>query len=129
MVDHASITPVMSKEARNLAVGKIDDFPEDAMATYMTKYAEQIFEPKRILSDGDWLKSYREPDQRYEFYKQGRGNIKWLSSTKNCIYLFISDKGSFTDEQIAQYQLYASAFFTGAKAVKIIKAGEVIPGS
>jgi len=29
----------------------------------MTRFCEEIFEPKRILSSGDWLKSYREPDQ------------------------------------------------------------------
>ena len=63
--------------------------------TYMTKYAEEIFEPKRVLTNGDWLKSYREPDQRYEYYKRGNGNIKWLSPNKNKIYLFMVDD-SFT---------------------------------
>jgi len=70
------------------------------MATYMTRYCEEIFEPKRILDDGDWLARYREPDQRFEYYKQGKGNIQWLSPGKNKIYLFIADKNSFTREQI-----------------------------
>ena len=95
MIEHEDIEPVMSKEARKLAVGDVNDFPEDAVCTYMTKYAEKIFEPKRILSSGDWLKRYREPDQRFCYYKQGKGNIKWLSPTKNKVYLFICDN-SFT---------------------------------
>ena len=49
------------------------------MMIYMSRHAEEIFEPKRILDNGDWLKYYREPDQRFEYYKQGKGNIKWLS--------------------------------------------------
>ena len=94
----------------------------------MARFAEQVFEPKRILSDGDWLKSYREPDQRFDFYRQGKGNIKWVKPDKNRIYLFICDDKSFTDEQIANYQSYASAFFMGVASVEIIKAGQVIPG-
>ena len=127
MIEHEDIEPVMSKEARKLAVGDVNDFPEDAVCTYMTKYAEKIFEPKRILSSGDWLKRYREPDQRFCYYKQGKGNIKWLSPTKNKVYLFICDN-SFTKQQIAQYKMYAEAFFTGVAAVEIIKAGGPIPG-
>ena len=128
MEEHEEISTVMTKQARKLAIGNTKDFPEDAMCTYMSTYAEQIFEPKRILDDGDWLKTYREPDQRFDYYRQGKGNIKWLSATKNKIYLFIADEDSFTNEQIKQYQMYASAFFSGVKAVEIIKAGEVIPG-
>ena len=128
MEEHSEISTVMTKQARKLAIGSINDFPEDAMCTYMSKYAEEIFEPKRILTNGDWLKSYREPDQRFDYYRQGRGNIKWLSPTKNMIYLFIADNNSFTREQIKQYQMYAEAFFMGAKGVQVIKAGEVIPG-
>ena len=62
MWDHKGIKPVMNKEGRLRAVGTVNDFPEDAMAIYMTKYAEEIFEPKRILDEGDWLESHREPD-------------------------------------------------------------------
>ena len=103
MWDNWHIEPFSTKQTRLRAVGSVDDFPEDAMAIYLTKYAEEIFEPKRILDEGDWLESHREPDQRFEYYKQGKGNIKWLSPSKNKIYLFIADQSSFTDEQIAQY--------------------------
>ena len=102
MIAHADIVPVVTKQARKLAIGNVREFPSDPMVTYMSKHAEDIFEPKRVLTDGDWLKTYREPDQRFEYYKQGKGNIKWLSSTKNKIYLFIADD-SFTNEQIKQY--------------------------
>lgn len=85
-----------SKKKRALAVGTVADFPQDPMAIYMTRYAEEIFEPKRILDDGDWLNSYKEPDQRFEYYKQGKGNIKWLSPCKDKVYLFIADHSSFT---------------------------------
>ena len=98
MVVHKNIKTVVSKEMRVKAVGTKEDFPEDAMAKYMTAHAEEIFEPKRILDSGDWLKAYREPDQRFEFYKRGNGNIKWLAPGKNKIYLFIADTDSFTDE-------------------------------
>ena len=67
------------------------------MSIYMTRYREEIFEPKRVLTDGDWLKRYREPDQRFEYYKRGNGNIKWLSPTKNHIYLFTAENDSFTE--------------------------------
>jgi len=62
MVKNAKIVPVMNKEQRKGAIGDLLEFPQDVVNTYMTKYAEEIFEPKRILSNGDWLKSYREPD-------------------------------------------------------------------
>lgn len=127
MEAHKAIKTVMTKEQRLRAIGPLDEFADDVMDKYMASYAEEIFEPKRILSDGDWLVTNREPDQRFEYYKQGKGNIIWLSPNKNMIYLFISDN-SFTDEQIQKYQLYASAFFTGAKGVQIIKAGNLIPG-
>ena len=95
---HTKIETVMSSQARSAAIGDINEFPHDAMVTYMSRYAEHIFEPKRILSDEDWLKSNREPDQRFDYYKHGNGNIKWLSPEKNCIYLFIADDNSFTNE-------------------------------
>ena len=75
MIEHAEINTVMTKQQRLKAVGTEQDFPEDPMATYFTRYCEEIFEPKRILSAGDWLKSYREPDQYFSAYKEGRGNI------------------------------------------------------
>ena len=92
MYENSDIDPVTSKKQRTLAVGSVGDFPQDAMSIYMTKYAEEIFEPKKILDDGDWLNSYREPDQRFEYYKQGKGNIKWLGDRmKNKVHLFIAD--------------------------------------
>ena len=126
MVQHAKIVPVMTKEERVKAIGEVNEFSNDVVATYMAKYAEEIFEPKRILDDGDWLVTYREPDQRFEFYKEGRGNIKWLSPTMNKIYLFIADPSSFTDEQLLQYKMYANAFFTGVSSVEILKGGQRI---
>ena len=62
MVEHAKINPVTSKEARRKAVGTEADFPNDAMASYLVRHAEEIFEPKRVLDPFDWLKKYREPD-------------------------------------------------------------------
>ena len=97
MLEHEDIDPVCTKKKRKLAIGDENDFADDKMMIYMSRHAEEIFEPKRILDDGDWLNSYREPDQRFEYYKQGKGNIKWLSPCKNKIYLFISDN-SFTNE-------------------------------
>ena len=84
----------------------------------MTKYAEEIFEPKRITDNGDWLCTHRESDQRFDYYKQGKGNIKWLNHVKNKIYLFTCDD-SFTNEQIANYQKYADAFFMGSAAAAV----------
>ena len=69
------------------------------MAKYMTKYLEQIFEPKRILSKDDWLNKNREPDQYFESYRQGHGNIKWLAPTANKIFLLAPDD-SFSAEQL-----------------------------
>ena len=107
MVEHAGINPVASKAMRCKAVGLESDFVHDKMATYMTKYAEEIFEPKRILADGDWLREFREPDQRFEYYRNGNGNIQWIMPGKNKIYLFIADKSSFTSEQVEIYKIYA----------------------
>ena len=102
MARHAVIQPVMTKAQRLKAVGTVQDFPNDAMVTYMTKYSEEIFEPKRILSSGDWLKSQREPDQYYQSYKEGKLNIKWVNETRNKIHLFACDD-SFTNAQLAAY--------------------------
>ena len=52
----------MTKQQRIQAIGKIDEFCNDRMTTYMSKHAEEIFEPKRILDDSDWLVTHREPD-------------------------------------------------------------------
>ena len=128
MVEHKDIKTVMTKEARELAVGTEADFPHDAMTTYMTRHAEQIFEPKRILDSGDWLKSYREPDQRFQYYKEGKGNIQWVRPGKNKIYLFLADKDSFNKDQINAFKQYAEAFFYGIAGVEILRAGEAIPG-
>lgn len=62
MIEHADINTVASKAMRCKAVGSEADFAHDKMATYMTRYAEEIFEPKCILADGDWLREFREPD-------------------------------------------------------------------
>ena len=102
MARHAVIQPVMTKAQRLKAVGTVQDFPNDAMVTYMTKHTEEIFEPKRILSSGDWLKTQREPDQYYQSYKEGKLNIKWVNETRNKIHLFACDD-SFTDTQLAAY--------------------------
>ena len=72
------------------------------MVTYMTKHTEDIFEPKRILHSGDWLKTQREPDQYYQSYKEGKLNIKWVNETRNKIHLFACD-ASFTDAQLEAY--------------------------
>ena len=127
MARHAVIQPVMTKAQRQKAVGTVQDFPNDAMVTYMTKYSEEIFEPKRILSSGDWLKSQREPDQYYQSYKEGKLNIKWVNETRNKIHLFACDN-SFTDAQLAAYKKYANAFFTGIKAVEIMRRGQPLSG-
>lgn len=91
MLEHAEINTVVSKQQRLKAVGTEADFPQDVMTTYLTRYAEEIFEPKRVLTDDDWLKRFREPDQLYASYLKGDGNIQWTSARKNKIYLFIAD--------------------------------------
>ena len=73
------------------------DFLEDPMMTYMTRFAEEIFEPKRILNDEDWLKKNREQDQTFESYKAGEGSIQWLTGKKNKIYLLFADPSALTD--------------------------------
>ena len=70
------------------------------MITYMTENAEAIFEPKRILTNGDWLKSYREPDQFYTNYaKTNNGSITWFGGARNKLYVFPMDS-SFKEEDI-----------------------------
>ena len=96
MKAHTGKKTVMTEEQRIRAIGPMDEFSHDPVTTYMSVHAEEVFEPKRILSKGDWLSKHREPDQRFENYKQGKGHIVWLSPGKNMIYLFISDN-SFTN--------------------------------
>ena len=50
-----------------------------------------MFEPKRILMERDWLKTNKESDQYFEAYRLARGNVIWMSGTKNKIYLFAMD--------------------------------------
>ena len=50
-----------------------------------------MFEPKRILKASDWLKTNKESDQYFEAYRLARGNVIWMSGTKNKIYLFAMD--------------------------------------
>jgi len=127
MAAHANLPTVMNKKSRTKAVGSAQDFADDAMATYLTKHAEQIFEPKRVLSSNDWLARYREPDQFFESYRQGHGSIKWMTPQHNKVFIFAPDD-SFDGQQLAAFQRYASAFFRGVIAVETIKAGDQIPG-
>ena len=83
--------PLTNSKKRREAIGKITDFIDDDLITYLTKYAENIFEPKRILNNTDWLKSNKEGDQYFETYRLARGNVIWMSGTKNKIYLFAMD--------------------------------------
>ena len=46
---------------RKDALGKKSDFEADDLLNSLALYAEEVFEPKRILTDKDWLKSYKEP--------------------------------------------------------------------
>ena len=98
------------------------------MCAYMAKYAEEIFEPKRVLTAGDWLQTNKEPHQTFAFYKQGRGNIKWFSPTFNTIYLAVADR-TFTEHQLDSFKKYVSAFFLGVRSVEIMMSGEMVPGT
>ena len=84
-------TPLVSAQRRKDALGKTSDFLDDDLITYLTRHVEQIFEPKRILTKNDWLNSYNEPDQFFDNYKKSRGNVIWMSPTKNKLYLFMID--------------------------------------
>ena len=61
--------PVTSLKRRKEAIGKKLDFPQDTLLTNLVLNAEEIFEPKRILNDQDWLKRKKEIDQTFESYK------------------------------------------------------------
>ena len=119
--------PVADLKRRKEAGGKKTDFPNDGLITYLTKHAEEIFEPKRILTDDDWLKHYREPDQFFETYKKARGSIVWISPTKNKLYLFMMDH-SFSASNCEKYRKYAAAFFPGS-VVQLIKQGDDVPSA
>ena len=104
---------VVDLKRRQDAVGTTRDYPEDTVVTYLTKHAEEIFEPKRILTNGDWLKSFREPDQFFSKYKNcNNGSHKWIEPTKNKLYLFMMDD-YFTEADVQKYKKYAQAFFPG----------------
>ena len=92
----------------------------------MTKHAEQIFEPKRVITNGDWLKSFREPDQYFETYKNAKQGVIWIGPGKNKLYLFMMDS-SFADEDVKKYMKYASAFFPGTE-VACMREGMEVPG-
>lgn len=96
------------------------------MITYMTKFAEEIFEPKCILSNTDWLNRYREPDQRFDNYRKDQTNkVKWVTQKRNKIYLYAP---SFNHDHLKKYRSYAEAFFMGIAGVEVLKPGAVIPG-
>ena len=80
MVENAKlgIDPVMKENQRQAAIGSQNDFCDDIVTTYMTRYAEEIFEPKRVLQSTEWLAMQREPDQYFSSYKAGKWNIKWV---------------------------------------------------
>jgi len=44
-------------EDRLVAVGSVDDFPHDKLLNHLTTNAERLFEPKKIITSSDWLKS------------------------------------------------------------------------
>jgi len=62
MKAHRGKNTVMTKEQRIRAIGPMDEFSHDLVTTYMSHHAEEVFEPKRILSRDDWLSQHKEPD-------------------------------------------------------------------
>ena len=69
----------MPHEKIKKAMGTEEDFPQDVVCTYMTRFADMLFEPKHIFSKNDWLATHREPEQRFHAYKNGFEKVKWLS--------------------------------------------------
>ena len=88
------------------------------MITYLARYAETIFEPKRVLTANDWLHTYKEPEQSFNSYRKERVKVTWISQPKNKLYLFMMD--SFTDKIAELFLIYAKAFFPGAE-VRILR--------
>ena len=96
------------------------------MATYLTKYAEEIFEAKCITAKTDWLAIHREPDQRFLNYKNDpTSKVKWITNKKNKLYLYAP---SLNQDMVKSYRAYAQAFFTGVAGVSVLKPDQIIPG-
>ena len=118
---------VVDLKKRKDAARKINDFPKDHLITNLTENAEKIFEPKRIGTIGDWLKSYKEPDQFYKKYAGSMNNsFKWIRPAQNKPYLFMVDD-KFKQADIENYMKYAGAFFPGTE-IGVVKQDMVVPG-
>jgi hypothetical protein len=87
----------------------------------MTEKAETLFEPKRILTSGDWLVSHKEAKQSYDWYSKGNGGHKWIGGDRKTVYLFCIDD-TITEDNAKKYKMYAEAMFDGAK-IEIAREG------
>ena len=116
---NAKINPFTPKEKRVQACGNDMEFPSDKTSIFMIRNAEKMFEPKKIIDNGDWLVSQREGHQMFDHYKRGLGNIKWINPRNNKVYLMLIDD-TFKDTDVAKYKKYAQAFFPGA-VIDILK--------
>lgn len=85
----------------------------------MVKNAEHLYEPKAILTGGDWLLDHKEGKQSFDWYYNGNGGHKWLGGERSTIYLSCIDN-TISKSNSDKYKLYAEAMYPGA-TIKVIR--------
>ena len=111
-------------KALQLPIGH-DFIRSDPVLHYMMENAENLFQPKMVVTSADWLETQPERGQDIKRYKEGGPNINWHSPIRaNTIYLYIIDE-SIDVETGQKFQRYCEAYFYGVK-VKLVRPGSKI---
>ncbi len=80
--------------------------------------AEVLFDQKKTLSIGDWLRSNRENPQSFNLYN--RPEVRnYITPHRKVIYFNVIDE-RITDEFLEKLKRYCEAFFLGMK-IEIIR--------
>ena len=70
-----AIKPFKDTKYRVEAAGSPEDFKDDSLISYLTQNAEEIYNPKCIISRHDWLACQKENGQTFKRYKLGGPDI------------------------------------------------------
>ena len=110
---------------RQDAVVMPNDFAADKLLANMIQNAETLYEPKKVHTASDWLKTQTETGQTPKRFKQGGPNITWISKLNKKILLFCLDE-TIDEEMSKLLKLYCEAFFWTCEIEVVRPGGQIV---
>ena len=110
---------------RQDAVVMPDGYKPDKLLEYLLKNAETLYEPKKVHTSSDWLKTQTETGQTPKRFKQGGPTITWMSQNNRKIILFCLD-GTIDEEMGQKLKLYCEAYFWTCEVEVVHPGGSIV---